>query len=125
MPLAAGARLGPYKIVGEVGTGGMGAVYRARDERLGRDVAIKVMTRSSLSPSSFDRFRREARAASSLNHPNVVTIYEIAETEADIYIVMEFVEGCTVREVINRRPEMPVVTTIISQVAQALAVAHK
>ena len=125
MPLAAGTRLGPYQIVGPVGAGGMGAVYRARDERLGRDVAVKVMNRSSLSFASFDRFRREARAASSLNHPNIVTIYEIAETEADIYIVMEFVDGHTGREVINKRPAMPLVTNIVSQVALALAVAHK
>ncbi|HXE79263.1 MAG TPA: protein kinase [Vicinamibacterales bacterium] len=125
MPLAAGTRLGPYEIVGTVGAGGMGEVYRAHDGRLGRDVAIKVMNRASLPQTSLDRFRREARAASSLNHPNIVTIHEIEETESDIYIVMELVEGQTVREIISERPPIPIVANIIGQVAQALAVAHK
>ena len=125
MPLAAGTRLGPYEIVGTVGAGGMGDVYRAHDARLGRDVAVKVMNRASLPQSSFDRFRREARAASSLNHPNIVTIHEIEETGTDIYIVMELVEGQTVREIINERPAIPIVTDIVGQVARALAVAHK
>jgi len=125
MPLTAGTRLGPYQIVGTVGAGGMGDVYRAHDARLGRDVAVKLMNRASLPQANFDRFRREARAASSLNHPNIVTIHEIEETETDVYIVMELVEGQTVREIINERPPLAIVTNIIGQVAQALAVAHK
>ena len=125
MTLATGTRLGPYEIVGTVGAGGMGDVYRAHDARLGRDVAVKVMNRASLPQTAFDRFRREARAASSLNHPNIVTIHEIEETGTDIYIVMELVEGQTVREIINERPPIPIVTSILGQVAQALSIAHK
>jgi eukaryotic-like serine/threonine-protein kinase len=82
MPLAAGARLGPYVIVGPLGVGGMGEVYRARDERLGRDVALKVVPEGAQSPDRLERFAREARAAAAVHHPNLRAIYDVG-TEAE------------------------------------------
>src|ERR1051326_2657200 len=84
MPLSAGEKLGPYEIVESIGKGGMGEVYRARDARLNRDVAIKV------SAAEFsERFEREARAVAALNHPNICTLYDVGPN----YIVMEYIEG--------------------------------
>ena len=83
MALAAGASIGPYEIVALLGAGGMGEVYRARDPRLGRDVAIKVLPAALASdPERLKRFEREARSASSLNHPNNVTTYEIGSADS-------------------------------------------
>ena len=80
MTLAAGERLGPFEIAGPIGAGGMGEVYRARDTRLGRDVAVKVLSVESIAdPDRLERFEQEARAASALNHPNIVTIYDIGD----------------------------------------------
>src|ERR1700692_4948758 len=88
MPLATGTRLGPYEILAPIGAGGMGEVYRARDTRLGRDVAIKV------SKEQFsERFEREARAVAALNHPNICHLYDVGPN----YLVMELVEGETLR----------------------------
>src|SRR5262245_34786939 len=98
MSLQAGARLGPYEILSPLGAGGMGEVYRARDTRLGREVAIKVLPSSLASvPQRVARFEREARAASALNHPNIVTIYEIGSCDAVDYIAMELVDGDSLR----------------------------
>src|SRR6266550_3176263 len=98
MTLTAGSRLGPYEVLGQLGAGGMGEVYRARDTRLGRDVAIKVLPAGLASdPDRLKRFEREARSASSLNHPNIVTIYEIGSSDAVSYIAMELVEGGSLR----------------------------
>src|SRR5262245_59186181 len=86
MPLAPGTRLGPYEIVAAIGAGGMGEVYRARDPRMGREVAIKV------SAERFnDRFEREVRAVAALNHPNICQVYDVGPN----YLVMELVEGPT------------------------------
>src|SRR5262249_33834780 len=98
-PIPAGARFGPYEVVGLIGAGGMGEVYRARDERLKRDVAIKVLP--SLFSGDQDRLRRfeqEARAAGGLNHPNILAIHDIGSREGAPYVVSELLEGQTLRE---------------------------
>jgi serine/threonine protein kinase/Tol biopolymer transport system component len=99
MPLAPGARLGPYEILSALGAGGMGEVYRARDSRLRRDVAIKVLASArSADPDRLVRFEQEARAAAALNHPNILAVHDIG-TEADApFIVSELLEGQTLRE---------------------------
>jgi len=104
-----GRRLGSYEILSAIGAGGMGEVYRARDLKLGREVAIKVLPEDLASdPDRLRRFEREARTASSLNHPNIVTIHDIDEQDGIHYIAMELVEGTTLRELLrgdrSRRP---------------------
>ena len=99
MTLAAGTRLGPYEILTPLGAGGMGEVYRARDTRLAREVAVKVLPEDvSSDPERLRRFEREARAVSALSHPNIVTIFEVSRVDSTSLIVMELVEGKTVRE---------------------------
>ena len=94
MTLAAGARLGPYELLAPLGAGGMGEVYRARDTRLSREVAIKVLpSELSSDPSRLKRFEKEARSASALNHPNIVTVYDIGSEGGVSYIAMELVDG--------------------------------
>src|SRR5271156_2878594 len=95
MSLRSGERLGPYEIVAPIGKGGMGEVYRARDTRLGRDVAIKVSAQQFS-----ERFEREARAVAALNHPNICTLYDIGPN----YLVMEMVEGLTLSDRIRGSP---------------------
>ena len=98
MPLAAGARLGPYEILSAIGAGGMGEVYKARDTRLGRDVAIKVLPAAfSADPERLRRFEQEARAASALNHPNILAVYDIGQHDDSPYIVSELLDGETLR----------------------------
>ena len=89
---------GPYEVVALVGEGGMGRVYRASDPRLGRDVALKILSTPRDSRVSTERFGREARAASALNHPNIVTIYDIGDAGGVAYIAMEYLSGGSVRE---------------------------
>ncbi|MGZ4779812.1 MAG: serine/threonine-protein kinase, partial [Thermoanaerobaculia bacterium] len=97
--LPAGKRLGPYEILAPIGAGGMGDVYRARDTRLGRELAIKVLPPEFVaSPERRRRFENEARAASALNHPNVLHVYDIGQEDSTYYIAMELVEGRTLRE---------------------------
>ncbi len=104
MPLAPGARLGPYEIVAPLGAGGMGEVYRARDTRLGREVAIKILgSRLAVTPERRERFLQEARAASALNHPNIVSLYDISSEEGSDFLVMELVRGQTLEQLIGRR----------------------
>ncbi|HEV2063746.1 MAG TPA: serine/threonine-protein kinase, partial [Thermoanaerobaculia bacterium] len=126
MSIAAGTRLGPYEIVGPLGSGGMGEVYRARDARLERDVAIKVLPEQfSSDRERLSRFEREARSASALNHPNVVTIYDVGQSNSIFYIAMELVEGKTVRELIaSGALLLRKLLQIASQVAEGLARAH-
>jgi serine/threonine protein kinase len=126
MTIAAGSRLGPYEILSPLGAGGMGEVYRARDTRLGREAAIKVLPSSlSDSPESLRRFEQEARAASALNHPNIVTVYEVGRADATSYIAMELVEGKTVRELAAPGPlSMKRALSIAAQAADGLAKAH-
>src|SRR3954466_10649767 len=101
MPLPPASRLGPYEIVAPLGAGGMGEVYRARDSRLGREVALKVLSDElACNPQHLQRFEQEARAASALNQPNIVTIYELGVVEGKCYIAMELVEGSTLRDLL-------------------------
>jgi TolB-like protein/tetratricopeptide (TPR) repeat protein len=127
MTLAAGLRLGPYEIVATLGTGGMGEVYKARDTRLGRDVAIKVLPAAFVSdPERLLRFEQEARAASALNHPNILTVHDIGKHEGDPYIVTELLEGETLQERL-RQGSLPVrkAVEIAMQIAHGLAAAHE
>lgn len=125
--LTAGTRLGGYEILGRIGAGGMGEVYRARDTRLGREVAIKTISRERLShPEALLRFEQEARSASALSHPNIVTIYELGNANDLHYIAMELVRGETLRELLASGP-IPFrrVASIAAQVADGLAKAHE
>src|SRR6185436_13585397 len=101
MPIAAGNRLGPYVIVSTLGAGGMGEVYRARDPRLDRDVAIKIVHAAALAdPEWRARFTQEAKAISALSHPNILSVHDIC-TEGDVaYMVMELVDGPTLERLI-------------------------
>src|SRR5215470_8774085 len=102
MPLSAGTRLGPYEILQPLGAGGMGEVYRARDSRLKRDVAVKVLSESLSSDADRrKRFEQEARSASALNHPNIVTVHDIGASDTMVYIAMELVEGKTLRDLVE------------------------
>ena len=125
--IAPGSRLGSFEIIGPLGTGGMGEVYRARDTRLNRAVAIKLLP-SIFSEHSvrLQRFEQEARSASSLNHPNIVTIYELGYDGACPYIAMELVEGKTLRELLNQGA-LPIrkVIEMAAQVADGLTKAHE
>src|SRR5215471_10910388 len=98
MPLQPGDKLGPYEILASIGSGGMGEVYRARDNRLNRAVALKIIPLSRLGdPERRRRFVQEAKTASSLNHANIVTIYDILEEKGCYFIVMEYVAGKTLK----------------------------
>jgi WD40 repeat protein len=125
-PSLLGHEIGSYKIFSLLGSGGMGQVYRARDAKLGREVAIKVLPREFSSDlERVRRFEQEARAASALNHPNIITIHEIGQVEMVHYMVIELVEGKTLREVLAAGP-VPIKRTlhISTQVADGLAKAH-
>src|SRR5262249_55857456 len=99
MSLSAGTKLGPYEILAAVGAGGMGEVYRAKDSRLPRTVALKILTPDLVGNADrLRRFQQEARAASALNHSNIVTIYEVGCSDSVHYISMELVEGKSLRE---------------------------
>ncbi len=127
MPLSAGTRLGPYEIVAPLGAGGMGEVYRARDTRLGRDVAVKVLPlHLSASPEVRARFEREAKTVSSLNHPNICTLFDVGREGETDYLVMELIEGETLAERLRRGPlPGPELLRLGAQVADALDRAHR
>ncbi len=127
MTLAAGSRLGSYEILAPLGAGGMGEVYRARDPKLGREIAVKVLPSATASdPDRRQRFELEARAASALNHPNILTIYDIGEADGTIYIAMELVEGKTMRELVASGEPIPTKKLLdyAAQIAEGLAKAH-
>ncbi len=127
MTLAAGSRLGPYEILSPLGAGGMGEVFRARDTRLAREVAIKVLPAAVASdPERLKRFEKESRAASALNHPCIVTIYDIGSTDGVSWIAMELVEGKTLRELLASGA-LPVkrLLPLATSVAEGLAKAHE
>lgn len=122
-----GERFGPYDIVGPLGSGGMGIVYRARDTRLGRDVALKTLPPSSLTdPARLQRFEQEARAASALNHPNVLAVFDIGREGDTPFLVTELLEGQTLRERIAEGRMAPrKVIELAMHVAQGLAAVHE
>ncbi len=127
MAIRSGVRLGPYEVIDPLGAGGMGEVYRARDARLGREVAIKILPAELASDSDrLKRFEKEARSASSLNHPSIVTIYEIGQAGPVPYIAMELVEGKTLRELLLTGPlAIKKLLQVGAQVAEGLARAHE
>ena len=124
--LAVGTKLGPYEILAPLGAGGMGEVYRARDSRLGREVAIKVLPEAVAGDADrLRRFEREARSASALNHPNIVTIYDVGQTDGVSWIAMELVEGASLRELVAGGALTARQTLSIgAQIASGLAKAH-
>ena len=127
MPLAAGTKLGPYEILSPLGAGGMGEVYRARDTRLDRAVAIKILPAGFASdPDRLQRFEHEARVLSTLNHPNVLAIHDIGSQGEVRYLVSEFLEGQTLRERLDAGP-LPLrrVTEYAIEMAKGLAAAHE
>jgi predicted ATPase/serine/threonine protein kinase len=127
MPLAPGAKLGPYEILSALGVGGMGEVYRARDVRLGRTVALKVLPeRLSQNADLRLRLEHEARTVSKLSHPNICTLYDIGHDDGIDFLVLEFVEGQTLRKLISDGiPPMRNVISIAVQIAEGLAKAHE
>ncbi|HYK04135.1 MAG TPA: protein kinase [Thermoanaerobaculia bacterium] len=130
MAIQKGVALGPYEILAQIGAGGMGEVWRARDKRIGRDVAVKVLPESyTHGQDELWRFEQEARAAGGLNHPGLVTIFDVGTTDGSPYIVMELLEGETLRDVIDKAMSAPLplrkVIDYATQIASALAIAHE
>jgi TolB-like protein/Tfp pilus assembly protein PilF len=126
MSLPAGTRLGPYEVVSPLGAGGMGEVYRARDTRLGRHVAVKVLPAGvSADKDRLRRFEQEARAASALNHPNILTIHDVGTEDAAPYVVSELLEGETLRDRMGRGSLSPArALEFAVEIARGLAAAH-
>jgi eukaryotic-like serine/threonine-protein kinase len=126
MALTPGTKLGPYEIVAPLGAGGMGEVYRATQSSLGRQVAIKVLSAASAAdPERLRRFEQEARAASALNHPNIISIYDVGRDGATSYIAMEFVDGKTLRALLEAGPlAIKKTLQIAAHIADGLAKAH-
>src|SRR5262247_578721 len=127
MPLTPGNRLGPYEIVASVGAGGMGEVYRARDTRLDRTVAVKVLpSHLSASEEIRQRFEREAKTISQLSHPHICALYDVGNQDGVEYLVMEFLEGETLAERLLKGP-LPVDQTLRygMEMADALDKAHR
>jgi Tol biopolymer transport system component len=127
MAMTPGTRIGPYEVLAPLGAGGMGEVWKARDTRLGREVAIKLLPEALASDRDrLSRFEQEARSASALNHPNIITIYEIGSIDSVSYIAMELVQGRTLRDLIVEGP-LPArrLLALAAQVADALARAHE
>ncbi len=127
MPLPAGTRLGPYEVVAPLGAGGMGEVYRARDTRLGRDVAIKVLPQGfEADPDRIVRFEREAKLLASLNHPNVAVLYGVEHLDGMLCLVLELIEGESLAQRLQRGPlPMDEAFDVAAQVAAALEAAHE
>src|SRR6266540_3856956 len=127
MALILGSRLGAYEILAPLGAGGMGEVYRATDTKLGRNVAIKVLPNAAASdPERRQRFEQEARSASALNHPNILTVHDIGEADGTVYIAMELVEGKTLRELVASGEPLPTkkLLDFAVQISEGLAKAH-
>ena len=130
MTITKGVSLGPYEILARIGSGGMGDVWRARDKRIGRDVAVKVLPDTfTAHPEAVQRFEQEARAAGALNHPGLVTIFDVGTTDGAPYIVMELLEGKTLRDAIGdlNPVALPLrkANDYATQIAEALSVAHE
>ncbi len=121
-----GQQIGHYRVLSLLGAGGMGEVYLAQDERLSRKVALKLLpAQFTQDPDRVARFEREARTASSLNHPNVLTIYDIGQVDGRQFIVSEYIEGQTLRHRIGARMKLPEILDVAIQAASALAAAHE
>ncbi len=127
MALTSGTKLGPYEILAPLGAGGMGEVYRARDTRLGRDVAVKILsTHLSIDPGLKQRFEREARAVCLLTHPNICCLYDIGSQDGTDFIVMEYLEGETLADRLSTGPlPLPLALKIGVEIADALDKAHR
>src|ERR1700740_53146 len=127
MALSVGTKFGPYEIIAPLGTGGMGEVYRAKDTRLGRDVAIKISPKElSADPARKLRFEREAKTISGLNHPNICTLHDVGSQDGVDYLVMECVEGETLAKRLEKGPlPLEQVLKYGAQVADALDKAHR
>src|SRR6516164_287828 len=127
MPLTAGAHLGPYEILSPLGAGGMGEVYKARDTRLDRTIAIKILPDTLATDPQFrERFDREARAISQLTHPHICTLYDVGEQQGTAYLVMEYLEGETLEQRL-KKGALPLdeALKIAIQIADALSTAHR
>ncbi|HXJ15989.1 MAG TPA: serine/threonine-protein kinase, partial [Candidatus Polarisedimenticolia bacterium] len=127
MTLSTGTKLGPYEILSPLGVGGMGEVYRARDTRLERDVAIKILPESFASdPDRVRRFEQEARAASQLNHPNIVVVHDFGTHEGSLYVVQELLEGETLGARLQSGPlSLRKAVEYAREIARGLAAAHE
>jgi serine/threonine protein kinase len=127
MALASGTKLGPYEIVAPLGAGGMGEVYRARDTRLERTVAVKILsTQLSDNPELKQRFEREARTVSSLNHPHICQLFDVGSQDGTDFLVMEFLDGETLAERLRRGViPLPELLKTGMEVAEALETAHR
>jgi serine/threonine protein kinase len=126
MHLPSGTRLGPYKIEAPIGAGGMGEVYRATDTRLNRDVAVKILSSGlTAEPDAKQRFEREAHTASALNDPHICTIYDVGEHEGRQFLVMELLEGRTLKQYMDGQAlAVGQVLKLGMQIAAALQTAH-
>jgi len=127
MPILAGKRLGPYEILSAIGAGGMGEVYRGKDNRLNRIVAIKVLLgHLADSPASKERFEREARTIASLNHPHICTLYDIGHQDGTDFLVMEYLEGETLAHRLTKGPlPLEQVLQYAIEIADVLDKAHR
>ena len=126
MALTTGTKLGPYEVQGAVGAGGMGEVYRARDTRLERSVAIKILTGEQAGPEMRERFEQEARTISNLNHPHICTLYDVGQHDGTDFLVMEYLEGETLEKRLQRGPLPPEQVLKVSiEIADALGAAHR
>src|SRR5450755_2439443 len=127
MPLAAGTRLGPYEILAPIGAGGMGEVYRARDAKLDRDVAVKVLpAQLTANADALARFEREAKAVAALSHPNILSIFDFGTQGGIAYAVMELLEGETMRDKLDAGPiAQKQAVDYALQIAKGLSAAHE
>src|SRR5215467_259512 len=127
MALTSGTKLGPYEIQSPLGAGGMGEVYRARDTRLDRSVAIKILPEHlSGSPEARQRFDREARAVSSLSHPNICHLYDVGQQSGTSFLVMEYLEGETLADRLRKGPlPLEQVLKVATEICEGLEKAHR